>query len=172
MIESLAPILLGGVLALAGTLIGPIFQHRHERWKADRADRSILREKAEELFDELDLLVTASQAASITVIAMAKGDDVAAKPVPDLGKARSIAAIYFPSALDIIGDYEKQNLEFMNWVVSQTEEAIKAGAQGLGTLRGLPMIVTIENQKRAVMLVNDLRAHLSANVPKLELDDQ
>ena len=170
MIEGVIQIIVGGLIALAGACVGPFFQHKHEKWRADRDDRAILRAKAEELFDQLDQFVAKSQAASLAAMAKMQDHTVEAKQVPDLGRVRSIAAIYFPTALPLIGTFETENLDFMKWVVTQTEAALKDDAAGLDVLKGLPMIMAQKHQQQGSKFVSDLRTHLADNVPKMALE--
>ena len=170
MIDGVLQVLVGGLLALGGAFVGPFFQRRHERWIADREDRAVLRNKAEELFDELDSFVLKSQGASIAALARMQDSGVEAKPVPDLGRVRAIAAIYFPTSLTMIDAYEATNLEALRSIAEQTEEALKAGEKGLATLRGMPMKMAIEHQQAAASFVAELRKHLSENVPTLQLE--
>ncbi|MGB3710434.1 MAG: hypothetical protein WA985_01970, partial [Erythrobacter sp.] len=121
--EGIVQVLVGGLLALAGALIGPHFQRKHERWRADREDRELLRDKAEELFDELDLFLSESEDASVAAVARVQDDAVETKKVPDLRKVRAIATIYFPSSLELIEKYENDFSELMQWVVDESGKA-------------------------------------------------
>lgn len=162
--------LIGGLLALAGAWVGPHFQRKHERWRAVREDQKTLRDKAQELFDELDRLVYQSQKASLAAVAKLKDDTVEAVPVPDLGRVRAIAAIYFPSALPIIQEHEARHQQVMQVVVDEAKSALGQGAQGLETLKALPMFMTSKYQEFASNFVVAMRAHLATEVPKLELE--
>jgi len=170
MIDGVIQVLAGGLVALAGTFVGPFFQRKHEKWRADRDDRAILRNKAEELFDELDQFVAKSQAASVAAVAKMQDDTIQAKHVPDLGRVRAIAAIYFPTALPLIDAFETENLELIKWVGTQTEAALKDGDAGISVLKSLPMVLALKHQQRGSKFVSDLRKHLADNVPKMELE--
>lgn len=170
MIEGVIQVLVGGLIALAGAFVGPFFQRKHEKWRADRDDRAILRGKAEDLFDELDQFVAKSQVASLAAVAKMQDDTVEAKQVPDLGRVRAIAAIYFPTALPLIDTFENENLEFMKWIGTQTESALKDGEAGLSVLKSLPMVMALKYQQRGSKFVSDLRKHLADKVPKMELE--
>lgn len=161
-----------GVLgALGGAFVGPFLQQKHEKWRADREDRMILRGKAEELFDELDQFVAKSQSASMAALAKMQDETVEAKQAPDLGRVRAIAAIYFPTALQLIDTFETENLEFMKWVATETETALKDGKAGLEVLKSLPMVMALKYQQRGSKFVSDLRKHLADNVPKMKLEN-
>lgn len=170
--DAILQTLIGGMLALGGALIGPFFQRKHERWRAEREDRHLLRDKAQELFDELDRVIKESQAASISAVSRLKDDSVALIPVPDLGRIRAIAAIYFPSSLGLIENLEIEHVELGKEIVEHVQNAVEAGEKGLGTLKGLPVVMAARYQEFAARFVATMRTHLIENVPKIELDRQ
>ncbi len=98
-----------------------------------------------------------------------KGDPVEAVPVPDLGRLRAIAAIYFPTSLTLIRSFEERQENFGKFVMDEAKKALGDGAAGLEALKALPMIVTSQSQALAMEFVREMRAHLTMNVPKLEL---
>ena len=107
-VEALFQTLLGGLLALGGVVIGPFLQRKHEKWLLARQDEQLLREKAQELFDAIDTLVSKSQASTLSALARLKDESSAeAIPVPDLGNIRGLSTIYFPSLLDRIAKFEE-----------------------------------------------------------------
>ena len=170
MIDGIIQVLVGGLIALAGAFVGPFFQRKHERWRADRDDRAILRAKAEELFDELDRFIAKSHEASLAAFAKMQDQNVETKAVPDLGRSRAIAAIYFPTSLPLIDKFESDNVELIKLVSAQLGSALKEGEAGLASLKALPMAMAIRHQEMSSKFVLDLRKHLAENVPKLELE--
>ena len=168
--EAFLQTLIGGLLALGGASVAPFFQRKHERWRANREDRHLLRQKAQELFDELDRVIMGSKAASISAFARVKDDTVESKAVPDLGRIRAIAAIYFPSSLPLIEKFEKEHAATTANIVKSVDDAVAAGDKGLGTLKALPMIMTSQYQEFASRFVNEMRLHLAEQVPKITLE--
>lgn len=170
--DAILQTVVGGLLALGGVLIGPYFQRKHERWKAKREDQNILRAKAQELFDELDSIIRQSQEASLAAVARMQDAAVKAKPVPDLGRVRAIAAIYFPTSLPLIENFETQHQQVTEFIVGEAKKAVDAGGQELETLKGLPMVMTVKYQQFASKFVREMREHLATNVPKIDLEDK
>ena len=164
--------LIGGLLALGGAMIGPFFQRRHDRWQAERQDRHLLRDKAQELFDELDRVIKESQVASMSAISQLKDSSIESKAVADLGRIRAVAAIYFPSSLTLIENFEAELNTLGQSVVETAQEAVNSGEKGLGTLKALPIVIATKHQQFAARFVAEMRMHLAKNVPKIELDKQ
>lgn len=171
MTTAIVSTLIGGLLALAGAFIGPFLQRKHDRWMANRDDRRLLRDKAQELFDELDRVVLESRRASMSAVARLQDKTAENVPVPDLGRVRAIAAIYFPTSLELIEAYEERHSKLMMLMVEEVKNAVGNGADGLDTLRALPMITTVQFQKFTSDFVNEMRKHLADNAPKLELTE-
>jgi hypothetical protein len=129
-----------------------------------------LRDKAQELFDELDRVISLSQEASLAAVARIQDDTVVTKQVPDLGRVRAIAAIYFPSSMKLIEEFEAQNLKVADMVVTQAKEAVEGGKAGLDTLKALPMIMAVKHQEHASSFARQMRDLIGTTVPKVELD--
>ena len=170
--EAFFQTLIGGLLALGGAMIGPFFQRKHDRWRAEREDQHLLRDKAQEFFDELDRVVKESQSATMSAVLRIKDDTVESKAVPDLGRIRAIAAIYFPTSLGLIESFETELSTLAQSVVTGAQEAVDSGERGLGTLKALPMVMATKHQQFAARFVAEMRAHLAKNVPKIELDNR
>ena len=169
-INAILQTLIGGLLALGGAMIGPFFQRRHERWRAEREDRHLLRDKAQELFDDLDRVIKESQTASLSAALKLKGDNVESTSVPDLGRIRAIAIIYFPSSLPLIENFEAELNALAQSVVGEAEGAMESGEKGLKMLKALPMVMAIKHQQSSARFVAQMRCHFAKNVPKMELD--
>lgn len=168
MIDAVISTLIGGLLALAGALVGPFFQRRHERWQASRSDQEKLRLKAEELFDELDKLNQNCYASTMSVIKVAKGEPVEILPVPDLGKVRAIVAVYFPSAQSIVDEFEKERVRTSNVFLEYFKEKIPKGGVNDHEVRQMQAVMMTNHQKIISDISKDLRNHLSAVVPRLK----
>ncbi|QUL38934.1 hypothetical protein [Erythrobacter sp. JK5] len=161
---------IGVIGTLAASFVSPFYQRAHEKWKAEREDQAILRDKAEELFDEIDSYVSGYQQASVSAVARLKDETVEVRGIPDLARIRSITAIYFPSAMPLVEDFEKQNRVLMTAIVEQAKTATEQGAAGLDTLKGLPMIMTVKYQQLASEFIPKLRGHIATETPKLGLE--
>ena len=156
--------------ALGGALIGPFFQQRHERWRADRDDRELLRAKAEELFAAIDDFIAGVSDSTRSAMGQLHKEKVEPQQLPDLGRVRSIALIYFPTSLDLIEAFEADTIEIARDIAEESIAALDAGPAGVDTLKRMPLIITHRYQWRSTKLIVDLRNHLSANVPKLHLE--
>ena len=166
--EAVLQTLIGGFLALGGALIGPFLQRRHDRWVAKRQDDQLLRDKAQELFDEIDAMVSASQASMLSALARMR-DKAASEtiPVPDLGRIRAISTVYFPVLFERISKFEADTGAFYKKVVEMAEGSLKTGEEGLETLKSMPFVMTGQYQTLTAELATDLRAQLRGVVPKL-----
>jgi hypothetical protein len=165
--DALLQTLLGGLLALGGALVGPFLQRKHDRWLAQREDQHLLREKAQELFDEIDRMVSQSAASCTSALVRMKDEGAQIVPVPQLGRIRTICAIYFPAVLPHIAMFESDHREYLMKVREIMEEALKQGDEGVETLKGLPILMTVQYQQLATKLASDMRDHLHQAVPKL-----
>lgn len=167
--EAFLQTLTGGLLALAGALTGPFLQRRHDRWLAKRGDENILRDKAQELFDELDRISSQSGKASMSTISrLNKEANNAIVPIPELGRVRAITAIYFPSAMDIVTKFEADHVQLMQSVGQEAAQYVLEGQAGLEKLKALPMRATSEHLKLTLKLTKEMREHISGVVPKLQ----
>ena len=96
-----------GVLgALGGSFVAPAFQRAHEKWRAEREDHQLLREKATELFDELDRIIRQSNQANISALASLSQDQPEIAPVPDLGRVRMLVSVYFSDLAALVQAYD------------------------------------------------------------------
>ena len=91
-------------------MAGPFFQNRQQKFDAKRQDLVILRDRAQDIFDEIDIVVRKAQLASISALQIltdrhANQPEVP-EPVADLGRLRGLVAIYYPSALPILTQFE------------------------------------------------------------------
>ena len=166
-VEALFQTLLGGLLALGGVVIGPFLQRKHEKWLLARQDEQLLREKAQELFDAIDTLVSKSQASTLSALALLKDESSAeAIPVPDLGNIRGLSTIYFPSLLDRIAKFEEDYGVVIKKVVDVAEDVMK-GTSDASSLKAMPFLMTGQYQSLITDLARDLRSQLRVAVPKL-----
>lgn len=168
MISGLLSTLLGGFLALAGVLLGPFFQRKHERWLAFRSDQALLREKAEQLFDELDRITDQSHAATMSSLKNAQDENREIIPVPDLGKIRAISTVYFPSILPLIDEYEEKRSSSAKIVLNYWKDAMKKGGISPTEMKAMQVMVVTEHGTNASELVTAVRKHLCEIVPRLQ----
>lgn len=170
--EAILQTLIGGLLALSGAFAGPYFQRKHDRWLADRNDRAHLREKGQELFDELDRFIREAQKASIFAIKQIQDKNAVSTPVPDLGRVRAISVIYFPVCLDLVDSFEIKHSNLFLEISNTAKKAVADGDAGLDQLKALPLLMTSLYQKLASDFVRQMRVNLAKNVPRMELMDQ
>ncbi len=159
--------LLGGALALAGSALGPFFQRRHERWKARREDEKFLREKAEELFDELDRVGNQAAQASVRSLQMISNASLEAIPVPDLGKIRAITTMYFPNSMITIENFEKSHSEETRKIVESLKRSVASGKNNPDEIKGLTVLMTTTYQSLASECIRKIRSEIAGTVPLL-----
>ena len=159
--------LLGGALALAGSSLGPFFQRRHERWKARREDEKFLREKAEELFDELDRVGQQAAQASVRSMQMISNKSLEAIPVPDLGKIRAIATMYFPTTTKILESFEKSHSDETRKIFDEIRESVDRGRADPDEIKALTVLITATYQSLASECIKKIRIEVAQTVPLL-----
>jgi hypothetical protein len=117
--EFLQPVVIAivaGASALGGAYLGPFMQHKERKKEADRADSAIMRDKAEEIFQEIDRFLSETYASiqnarihSKNLIDHVQSDKQNNIQRPaNLGKLRALVATYYPSAILIIDDFDKK----------------------------------------------------------------
>lgn len=166
MISEIIPVLVGGLLALAGALIGPFFQRKHEYWKAAREDSQLLREKAAELFSKLDRITAEANQASVSAIRNLMEKDAVPSPLPDLGKVRLLVAVYFPDATSIVETYEAKNLELTKTLVSEIDKAAKS--HDAQALKAVNAFLVQQKGQTSCDFVRQIRDEISTKVPRLK----
>ncbi len=171
MSDSLIGVVLGSALVLLGTLVGPYFQRRHEKWRAVREDQALLRSKAQEIFNEIDFVVEKSREASIDALQrlmqLSNSNGGSAKAVADLGKLRGLVAIYYPTGLDYIDAFEENSATLINNIKSKINEAIQRGEQGAAELVKLPTLMAVSHQRVVDVFADELRKHIIEQVKKI-----
>ncbi len=167
--EAILQTLIGGILALSGAFVAQYFQRKHERWVANRENERMLRDKAEELFEDLDRFFRESREATLSVVKKIIDDGVETKGVPDLGRVRAIAAIYFPTTLSLIGEFELAQINMSKFAIEQAKKAMETSDGGAAILKALPMVLTVKHQESATNFVNQMRDKLCSSVPILEM---
>jgi hypothetical protein len=168
--DALLQTLLGGIIALAGAAIGPWLQRNHERWRAQREDEHLVREKAQELFDELDRVVRDSAKASVRAMERITNKDLEAFPVPDLGKIRAISLTYFPDLMNAISSFEIKHAALAEKIIAEARAATDKGDAGLDILKALPVLMVTSYQEVANDLVKAIRTDISQHIPTLKLE--
>lgn len=163
--DAILQTLAGGLLALAGAIIGPFFQRRHDRWVAQQQANQLLRDKAQELFDEIDRLIRDAGQASIRAIQKIKDDNAEPLPVPDLGRIRSISAIYFPSCLELIQTFEAKHSESVRTSVRMVVEESKKNYPASDVYKMIPVMMVTEFQTLSTDLCKEIRDRIASEVP-------
>lgn len=161
-------VMLGGLLTLGGSTAGPFFQNRQQRFDAKRQDLAILRDRAQDIFDEIDIVVRKSQLASISALqslADRHGNQPEVpEPVADLGRLRGLVAIYYPSALPILTQFELQNVNLLESVQKEFTSSIKNGAPDINVIKALTAAMPVNHQKIVDLLSTNLRNHITERV--------
>ena len=162
--------LLGGALALMGAFVGPFLQRKHDRWLATREDEQLIRNQAQELFDELDRIVRESGQAFNCAFAMLEDQSLEVVEVPHLNRARAISAIYFPACLPVIEDFEQKETELLGKIAEMAINASDVGGDALNKLKGLPVFLANERHKLSSSFVDRMRLNITQRLPKLEVE--
>lgn len=166
MITAIVSTLIGGLLALAGAFIGPFFQRKHDRWLAFRADDQMRRQKAEELFSELDALTGKSGKASIRAVERLKNAELDPIPVPDLGHVRALAIIYFPELLPHLDQFQTDIDELWKKLIPDLGAASEA--LDAEKIQGLGVMMVIQHHEISTKLVKSVRREMVKVTPKFE----
>ena len=129
-----------GGFGLAGTYLVPRSQREARRHEERRANAAIMRDKAEQIFEEISRLERAIGAqflvATRVAAGMAEDDDA---PLADFDKIRSLAAVYYPSLLSALNELE-----------APMQERLQRVTEALKTAAGHK---SLEEQSRALSLV-------------------
>ncbi|KWV92763.1 hypothetical protein [Erythrobacter sp. YT30] len=158
-----------GVLGtLGGAVIGPLFQRKHEQWKARRADEQLLRDKAQELFDELDRLTIGSHSSMISTMQRVGSEESEVQPVPDLGKIRAITTVYFPTCQGAVVRFENAVREQGIETTNQMRKMMNDGDLGANAIKAMTISLVTQHQAISRDLVVELRKELNAIVPRIK----
>lgn len=130
-----------------------------------------MRDKAQLLFEEIDSLVRESQLASVDAIGRLKGDKTdIPRPIPDLGRVRALVAIYFPSASQMVADFEAKSRSH----ISRTNDMVKKIMDESGSvdkLSGIPALLATTHQGYVSEFASELRSHLVENMRKFLVEE-
>ena len=166
MIETVVSTLIGGSLALAGAFVGPFLQRKHDRWMAGRADHQTLRQKAEELFSELDALTQQSRRASVRTLERLKDEALEAVSIPDLGRVRALTTVYFPRLLPYLDQFQSDLDSLYQKIIPDLGAA--GEALDAAKIKGLGVLLVIEYQQIAGKLASEVRREMAKITPKFE----
>lgn len=164
--DDIIPVLVGGVVALAGALIGPFFQRRHEHWKASREDAQVLRDKAAEIFSEMDRIAMESHQASIAVIKNLIEENGVPSPLPDLGKVRMLVAVYFPSLKGLVDSYESRVRELEKELAQEISKANQS--YDVAAFKRATAIIVQKRNQQAFEFVKSIRSEITNKLPRLK----
>ncbi len=154
--------------ALGGALIGPHFQRKHERWVAKRSDEQLVREKAQELFDELDRLTGKSHEAVIAYMKTATQETPDSLPMPDLGRIRAISTIYFPECQAAISEFEEEAAKRGKASMELIAELNKEGTLTADAIKVITIQTITDHQSSSGKLAKRLRQQLGTTIPRLK----
>jgi hypothetical protein len=165
-------VIITGLLTLGGSFLGPFFQNRQLRFNANLG---ILRDRAQDIFDEIDVVVRKSQLASVLAMqnfAGTQGDQPnKLESVADLGRIRGLVATYYPTALPILAKFEFESDSLIQEIQTQLKLSVKDGVPDNKLLKALPAMMATSHQKIVSSLASELRNHITEKVaeyaPKL-----
>ena len=169
-VSSEAAIVLAAAIGVLGTLlgsfVGPFFQHKHEQWRAKREDQQLLREKAADVFDELDRIVSQSHSANIAALQNLNGEDVKTSPFPDLGRLRMLTTVYFPQTLDIVSKYENERQKLSIELGKKISEQIPKNEPN--AIKAINVVMMSKFADAATKFVREMRLALASVAPKIQ----
>lgn len=166
MIEIIAPVLVGGALALLGTFVGPFFQRKHEKWKAEREDAQLIRLKADQVFLELDCIRDQATSARIASVKRLVDENEPPVALPALGKVRLIVPIYFPTAQERLDAYDDESSRMGVDLKPQLELAFKDGDNK--AIEKLSAEAIKAEYKRLISLVEEIKKEVLNNTPNIQ----
>jgi len=136
----------------------------------DRTERklNLRREKAEEIYKEIELASLGSQRASSQAIRILKPGDEPLEPVVNsIGKLRGLIAIYFPSGNHFFVDYDKKGIENAQWLRKQLESGPNKSLPGADTIRTVTFGHVAIAQTATVALLTAVRQFMDEEVKSL-----
>ena len=169
MTAAIVSTLIGGLLALAGAFVGPFLQRKHDKWLARLTDHQTLRQKAEELFAELDAVTHISGKASLRTVERLQDGTLEAISLPDLGRVRALATVYFPKLLPHLDQFQTE----INGLWKELIPDLGAASKALDAdkIKGLGVVMVLQHQQISTRLVQAVRLEMIEITPKFESDN-
>jgi len=168
--------LAAGGFGLAGTYLVPRGQREARSHETRRANAAIMRDKAEQIFNEISILERNMGAQFLAATrSIAAGEDEDQAQLPDFYAIRSLAAVYYPNLLSVLDTLEAPMQERMQRIT----EALKLAAESkplaaqADDLRLLSFKITVEQWKNVVnasrglrrKLIEEVRPYLPDQIP-------
>jgi hypothetical protein len=104
--ETLQAIVIG-LLAPGGIWLGWYLQRRDKRSESDREKKALLRQKAEQIYEEIEAVRKRNDAALMGAIEYQfRPNTELPELTPALGRLRALVNMYFPDGTRLIADYD------------------------------------------------------------------
>ena len=154
--------------ALVGSYLGPFMQRKQSAADATRADAALMRDKAEQIFEEIDKFLVASRNASLSAFRLLGPaelrDQTPAVPMADIGKIRALIATYYPNGLPLIEEFDAEVKRASDVVLGQIKAEQKKDGPKPDAIRGYTAMLAADRGVTDASLAKKLRDHLVAEV--------
>ncbi len=145
-------------------------QGKQKRDESRRLDNALMRDKAQEIFDEIDQIIDKSRTASTDamqrIFPNPPTNEKPISPVPDLGCLRGLVAIYYPICSPIIATFEANILQPFQNLKGELFDAMNDGENGAKNIKGIHAILVTTHNQLIERLAADLRAKIAGEVRK------
>jgi hypothetical protein len=131
-LSTLISTIVGGLIAIGGTLVGPPFLHRLQR-AAERKKR-----RAEKL-EELAVLEYEHRLWLDTLREIKLFDSEEKIVLSPMAKIRAISAIYFPELEELVSNLSRKAAEYQLWIVQERQKKLAGKSkygEDIGTVDG------------------------------------
>jgi hypothetical protein len=145
MLATLIPVVIGGVIALAGTWLGPWISERHKEKQEKRKTRALKFEELVATVYEFDHWLDRERDANIT------GVDYVSQGMSPLAKLDALAAVHFPQFDELIRELDTAADRCVIWM---TNIRLKQVSKTLGDnpLEGFREVIEPYTEKRNNLL--------------------
>lgn len=165
------PIWLAPIIGLIGTLVGGYLILRGQRatreFQAIRDDRQMLRDRAQDLFDEITEVKNAALPSAISMmIHYAEANTELRKPImpmPTIAKMKSLIAVYFPELLPMIREHEDITRKLGE------KASAEINLNDTQKIEGWIMANSYSNSQRIMSLMTDIESSLLVLTEKFSL---
>lgn len=171
--EFLQPVVIAivaGASALGGAYLGPFMQRNERQKEIDRADSAIIRDKAEEVFQELDRFLNDSRAASSGAMQWFQSDTYDPpndlKRPADLERLQALIATYFPNAIPILDVFDDEVQSLANEFSKQMKIEMSKGGPSPDALKGYNAFFASSRATVDANMVKNLRQFMIGHVKK------
>jgi len=137
------------------------------KWQAKREDAALYREKASEVFEEVDHILNQSHRALISSLSgwASEAED---KPerIAELGKLRSLVATYFPDCLKLLDNFDAKSGEIFDRMGTAVTGAGKGKLPEADAIRAIRALAVGEHQRLVIKFAKELRIAMTNEVKK------